>query len=436
MSEEILRMEGAVLGCMLIAEDAVVQGIELLRPEDFSRGTHRAICRAIFYLSERNEPVDAVTVAGHLERTGQLQDIGGRAALVDLADSVAHTGNFEYCARQIRDHALRRQLQAECSRIAAKTEDESVDTETLIEETEQSLYRLADRQNPEQYSHISEIVSEVLEDANRMQRDPTQCVGLPTGFVDLDRLICGLEPGTSYIIAGRPSMGKTALAMNIVHNVAERGIPVAVFSLEMPKKQLGLRMICSAARVDVQRFRSGRCSNQESDRAVQAAGKLHDLPIYIDDSSGISSQQIRAKARRLKARKKIRLIVIDYLQLIVERSAQNQEHQAAMASAAVKAIAKELQIPVIALSQLNRASEEGQKPRRPRLADLRYSGAIEQDADVVMFIYRPEPYKSGDNPGVAEIIVEKQRNGPTGTIELTFLKESVRFENHQQGEKA
>lgn len=433
MIENALLAEQSVLGAMLISDDAVAQVIEILRPDDFSSPGHRKLFRCMVRLSEKNQPVDAVSLVNELTKTNELDEVGGRIPIIELADNAATATNAEYHAHIVRDHSIRRQLREFGRRTATNAEDESNETSAMLDEAEKSLCQLAERHTQDGFRPVSDIIGDVIEDAERLHKGSSKCIGTPSGFIDLDRLICGLEPGTTYIIAGRPAMGKTSFAMNIAENVAQAGIPVGVFSLEMSARQLMMRAICSVAKIDLKKFRSGHCSPSEFERAIQIGSKIHDWPLHIDDISDPRPREIRARARRLKRRHKIGLFILDYVQLVRDHSIKNREQEVAAASAALKSMAKELNTPVIILSQLNRAGESGATTRRPRLSDLRESGAIEQDADVVMFIYRPEHYKPGDKPGLAEVIVEKQRNGPTDTIRLTFLKEFVRFENFREG---
>jgi replicative DNA helicase len=430
-----LEAEESVLGGILLDNAALDQMIELVQADDFYRGAHRKIFRAMLDLSERNEPVDLITLAEALKGRGDLADVGGTAFLADLAVRVPTAANVVHYARIVRERAVLRGLITAATEIATRGYEASDDVAGLLDRAEQLIFDIAERQTRNGFARLADILVGSLKQIERLYEQKQSVTGVPTGFADLDRITSGFQPSDLIIVAGRPSMGKTAFCLNIAENAALRfDVGVAVFSLEMSKEQLAMRMLCSEARVDLARVRTGHLSDREFPHLALAAGRLADAPIFIDDSPALSVMELRAKARRLKRdpSSKLGLIVVDYIQLM--RSSQgrdSREQEISEISRSLKALAKELNVPVVALSQLNR-QVESRTPPIPRLADLRESGAIEQDADVIIFLYREEYYKEdSDKKGLAEIIVSKQRNGPTGEVELTFLREYTRFENRE-----
>ncbi len=434
---QALEVEQAVLGAVLFDGDALGRIVESLKPDDFYKSAHRYIYQAVIQLFEQNAPVDITTVAERLQRGNKLEDAGGRVALIELSEGVATSANIEYHARIIREKSILRNLISASTSIVKDCYHPSGEVEELLDKAEQNIFAISEHQARQDFILMSDILPNTFNEIEEFHRRGGQITGLATGFSELDTLTAGMHKGDLIIVAGRPSMGKTAFALNVAEHVAiNEDVPVGVFSLEMSKEQLALRMLCSLARVSSHALRTGRLRTDEWPKLSAATGPLSEKKIFIDDSAALGVLEMRAKARRLKAQHDLGLIVIDYLQMM--RGGPNQENrqqEISLISRSLKALAKELNIPVVALSQLSRAPEQRGGDRRPQLADLRESGAIEQDADVVMFIYRAERYdikkdKEGRSvENVAEIIVSKQRNGPTGVVRLTFLKEYVRFDN-------
>ena len=428
-----IAAEESVISAILIDNDALLDVIETLSPEDFYRTAHQKIYVAITDLFDKAEPVDLVTLANKLKKMGLLEEIGGASYLARLVDTVPLAVNARHYAKIIHDKASLRRLIEKANAIVKRCFEERGEAEDVIDYAESAVFEISEKKARQSFFPLSKIILGNIETLEEKQGNRSLVTGVPTGFSQLDTLTSGLQSSDLIILAARPSMGKTALALNIARNAAvDANIPVAVFSLEMSKEQLSLRMLCSEARIDSSRLRGGFFSMEDWHRLTDAAGILSEAPIYIDDSPGISAMEIRAKARRLKMDKNIGLIIIDYLQLMQGRSsAERRDLEISEISRGLKALAKELDLPVLALSQLNRMLEQ-RTDKRPKLSDLRESGALEQDADVVAFIYRDEVYnKEEDNPnrGTAEILLSKQRNGPTGDIHLSFLNAYTRFEN-------
>jgi len=426
--------EQAVLGTILLQEHSILKVAEILSPEDFYRDAHKTIYRAMLDLFERREPHDLITVTDLLASRNKLEEVGGAAYLASLTDLIPFSGPLVHHAELIRKKSILRQLIQTSSEVAARCYEDQDDIDALVDEAEKTIFEIAQSKKKQGFQPMSDVVPKAFDRITRLFDRQEQITGLATGYTELDRMTAGLQPADLIILAGRPSMGKTALAMNIVQHVAvvDR-IPVAVFSLEMSVEQLALRMLCSIGRIDSQRIRTGRLLEKDWPDLTRATGMLTESPIFIDDTAGIGVLEMRAKARRLKSEHDLGLVVVDYLQLMQGRAkTENRAQEISDISRSLKAMAKELDVPVIALSQLNR-SLESRTDKRPQLSDLRESGAIEQDADVIGFIYRDEVYnKAEDNPnrGLAEIIVGKQRNGPTGTVKLTFRADITTFENY------
>ena len=429
-----LDAEESVLGGVLLDNTAIDRVVELVRPDDFYRGAHRKLFRAMLTLSERNEPVDQITLSEALRSRGELAEVGGAAFIAELVDRVPTAANIMHYARIVRDRAVLRELISASTEIASKGYEATGDVNELLDRAEQAIFAISERKVRASFSRLQDILVDSLKTIERLYENKQSVTGAPTGFADLDRLTSGLQPSDLIIVAGRPSMGKTAFCLNIAEHCALRAdVGVAVFSLEMAKEQLAMRMLCSEARVDLARVRTGHLTDREFPRLAMAAGRLADAPIYIDDTPALTVLELRAKARRLKRdpASKLGLVVVDYIQLMHAEGKDSREQEISEISRSLKALAKELQVPVVALSQLNR-QVENRTPPIPRLADLRESGAIEQDADVICFLYREEYYmEDSDKKGIAEVIVAKQRNGPIGSVELTFLKEYTRFENRE-----
>lgn len=429
-----IEAEQAVLGAVLLQDKALLKIVELLTSNDFYRDAHKTIFAAMLALFEKREPHDLITVTGLLSDQRKLEEIGGASYLASLTDIVPLSGSLVHHAHIIRRKSILRRLIQTTSEVAARCYDAQDDIETLVDEAEKTIFEIAHSNKGQGFQSMSTVVPRAFERITRLFDQEGNITGIATGYEEIDRMTAGLQPAELIVLAARPSMGKTALAMNIVQHVAViNKVAVAVFSLEMSNEALVLRMLCSLGHIDSQRIRTGKLHTNDWPKLTRATGMLSDAPIFIDDTAGLTVLEMRAKARRLKAEHNLGLVVVDYLQLMQgKNSAENRAQEIADISRSLKAMAKELDVPVLALSQLNR-SLENRTDKRPQLADLRESGAIEQDADVIMFIYRDEVYnRADDNPnrGIAEIIVGKQRNGPTGVVKLTFLGEYTSFENY------
>ncbi len=425
-----IEAEEAVLGAVLIDDDALYKVAAFLRPEHFYVEKNGWIYQAFLNISERREPIDVLTVCDELERQGQLQGAGGAAYITSLLNAVPTAIHVEHYARLVERTAVLRQLISAAGAIARIAHEETGDADDALDEAERIIFEIAQGRVSRDFVPLSQILASYLEQLDRVKegRGP---LGLPTGFADLDKLTGGLQQGDLIIVAARPSVGKTALCTNIAHHVAvKEGLPVAIFSLEMSREQLAHRLLCAEASIDSQRLRLGQYDNEDELRRIsRAVGVLSKAPIYVDDTASISVTELRSKARRLCLERGIRLIIIDYLQLMHGRRAENRIQEISDISRSLKALAKELNVPVIALSQLSRAPEL-RTDHRPVLSDLRESGSIEQDSDLVIFIYREELYDPNtEKQGIADIIVAKHRNGPTGQFGLYFFKETTRFTN-------
>lgn len=432
-----IEAEQSVLGGLLLENDALDRVADMLGAEDFYRHDHRLIYENISRLIEHSKPADIVTVAEALDSNAQLASVGGIAYLGALAQNTPSAANIRRYAEIVRERAVMRKLVEVGSGIADSAfSPQGKDVAQLLDEAEARIFEIAEggQRSKQGFVDIKTILPQVADRIDQLfQRDnPSDVTGIPTGFSDLDSMTSGLQAGDLVIVAGRPSMGKTAFSLNIAENVAlATGLPVAVFSMEMAATQLAMRMIGSVGRLDQHKMRTGRLEDEDWVRLTTALGKLNDAPIFIDESAGLNALEVRARARRLHRQcGKLGLIVLDYLQLMsATRTGENRATEISEISRSLKALAKELDVPVIALSQLNRSLE--QRPnKRPVMSDLRESGAIEQDADVILFIYRDEVYNpDSQDKGTAEIIIGKQRNGPIGTVRLTFLGEHTRFES-------
>ncbi len=427
-----VEAEQCVLGGILIEAGALLKVIEILRPEDFYKEAHGIIYSAILNLFDRNEPQDLVTVHNELKRSGQLEKVGGALYLAELTETVPVASNIEYYARLVRDKAILRRLIEKSSDIASLCYEEAQDVDDILEYAESAIFEVSQAKIKQSFHKINDILKDSIKKVQDLYEKKELITGVPSGFTELDKLTAGFQPSDLIIIAGRPSMGKTAFALNIAqHAAVDNGIPTAIFSLEMSKEQLALRMLCSEAMVDSNKVRTGFLSKEDWPRLITAAGNLSEAPLFIDDTPALSVLEMRAKARRLKSDQNIGLVIVDYLQLMQGKNAERREQEISEISRSLKAMAKELNVPVIALSQLNRKVED-RPNKRPQMSDLRESGAIEQDADVIAFIYRDEVYNRDENNprrGKAEIIVAKQRNGPTGTVLLAFVGKYSTFGN-------
>ncbi|HNT90714.1 MAG TPA: replicative DNA helicase [Smithellaceae bacterium] len=428
-----IEAEQSIIGSILLENSAINSALEILSKNDFYSEAHRRIFGVIIELSEKNEPVDLITLSSALKDKNMLDSVGGTAYLASLVDSVPSAANIIHYAKIVKEKAVLRGLIGSATEIINSCYDTGSDVDEVLDKAEHSIFEISENKVRPSFSPIREIVKDSFRSIEDLFARKQLITGVPTGFEKMDDLTSGLQKSELIIIAGRPSMGKTAFALNIAQYAAmEEQIPAAIFSLEMSKEQLAFRLLSSEAKVDSQRLRKGFLGETDWPKLTTAAGRLSEAPIFIDDTPGITVLEMKAKSRRLKADQGLGLIIVDYIQLMRTGSyRESREQEISEISRSLKALAKELRVPVIALSQLNRKVEE-RPNRRPQMADLRESGAIEQDADVIAFIYRDEVYnKSDDNPdkGIAEIIIAKQRNGPTGTVKLAFLEKFTSFEN-------
>jgi replicative DNA helicase len=426
-----ISAEQATLGSIILDKDSILSCIEILHPDDFYRNAHQVIYQCALDLFEKNQAVDLVTLTEELNKKKQLEEVGGASYLTTLMSSVPTAANVVYYAKIVEQKAVLRKLINHATQIVTMGYEEQEDARILLDKAENLIFDVSQQKVEHSFSPIKDLLTESFEKIEDLYHRDNFITGVPTGFIELDEITTGFQPSELVIMAGRPSMGKTALCLNIAQYAAmQHKIPVAIFSLEMSKAQIVQRMLCSEARIDTHALRRGRMPEEDWPKLSMAAGRLSAAPIFIDDTAGISPLEIKAKSRRLKARHNLGLILIDYLQLIqTGLRIENRQQEISQISRSLKGLARELNVPVIAVSQLSRAVEQ-RTIQRPRLSDLRESGAIEQDADVVAFLYREEYYKpKSSKKGIAEVIVSKQRNGPTGTLELTFLKEYTRFEN-------
>ena len=433
-----MEAEQSVLGGILIENEAVNKVMEILDGEDFYRDAHRKIFNALITLSERDEPADLITLTNELRKTNQLDSVGGASYVVSLIDSVPTAANIEYYAKIVKEKAILRKLIETSTNIITQSYEDRGDVESFLDEAERAIFEISERRVKPSFYSIRDIVKESFKTIERLFEKKEFVTGVPSGFKELDRLTAGFHASDLIIVAGRPSMGKTALCLNLAQYAAiEKRIPVAIFSLEMSKEQLVIRMLCSEAKVEGTRLRTGFLTESDWPKLTLAAGNVSDAPIFIDDSAAISVLELRAKARRLKGEHGLGMLIIDYLQLMKGRTrVESRQQEISEISRSLKALAKELTIPVIAVSQLSRKTEE-RTGNRPQLSDLRESGAIEQDADLILFLYRDEVYnRSEENPnkGKAELIIGKQRNGPIGKIELAFFDKFTTFKELYKGE--
>jgi replicative DNA helicase len=434
-----LEAEKCVLGAILINNQAFNQAAEVIDSQDFFRDAHRRIFEKIVALSERSQPIDLVTIKDELTRSNELDEVGGPAYISALTDGVPRSANVEYYARIVKEKSTLRRLIQSANDVLVRAYDAEEDADDLLDEAERSIFQIAEHRMRAGFVKLGDLVDSGYQLIEQLQQHKGLVTGVPSGFVDLDELTSGFQRADLVIVAARPSMGKTSLVLNIaLHCGIEAGKAVGIFSLEMSKEQLFLRMLTSEARVDAHRFRGGFLGEQDYARLVDAFGRLHEAKVFIDDTPSVGILEMRAKARRLKLEHGLDLLVVDYLQLMQGRGRfDNRQQELASISRSLKILAKELEVPILALSQLSRAPES-RGDHRPQLSDLRESGALEQDADVVLFIFREEMYAQEGEPrpeveGVAEVIIGKQRNGPTGTVRLAFLKQFTRFENLARG---
>ena len=431
-----LEAEQSVLGAILLENGSMAKAMELLVEEDFYRTAHRKVYVAMLELSEQGEAIDQITLTERLKAKGELESIGGATYLAELVQVVPTAANVKYHSKIVREKALLRGLIATSTDIITRGYDGTAPVDDLLDFAERSVFGLAQGKMGRSFTPLNHIIKDSLHLVDRLSKRKERVTGVATGFYDLDELTAGLQPSDLVVIAGRPSMGKTSLALGMAQHAAiHGGATVGIFSLEMSNAQLVLRMLSSEAHVDSHALRIGKLQKEDWWRLAEAAGRLEQARIFIDDSGGLSVQQMRGKARRLKAEAGLDLLIVDYLQLMQGRSdAESRQQEISDISRSLKALAKELDIPVVALSQLSRAVE-ARKPPIPVLADLRESGAIEQDADVVMFIYREEVYDpESEKKGIADILLRKHRNGPTGDRRLFFHEKFAKFESLEDRE--
>lgn len=430
-----LEAEMAILGSMLQDNDCIGRVVEKVNADYFYRTAHQKIFAAAINLYEKNNPIDLITLSEELKRVKVLDEVGGSYYLTELCESVPGSANIEQHVDIIVDKYLFRKLIEEGSAIITDSYEAGQSAYEVIDRAEQRIFQLAEKEHRQGFEQMSPIMGKTLDQIEKFYKRQGHVTGIATGFLKLDELTAGLQESELTIIAGRPSSGKTSLGLNIASYVAMvEGIPVGFFSLEMSKRQLGIRLLCAEARVDAHKARTGRLGDDEWTKISMCVGNLSEAPIFVDDTAALGVLEMRAKARRLKKEKNIGLLVIDYLQLMhASRKIDNREREVSIISGSFKALAKELNIPVVALSQLSRAVEVRGGDKRPILSDLRESGTLEQDADLVLFVYRPELHmksedaKKKDLKGKAEIIIGKSRNGPIGTVHLTFLKKFTKF---------
>ena len=434
-------LEEAVLGAIMLDKDALPSVIEILRPESFYTPAHQEVYDVMLKLFSKSQPIDLLTVHEALHKSGKLEEVGGVNYLMDLTNKVASAANIEYHARIIAQKFIQRELIRVSTTVIRESYEDSKDVLELLDEAERNLYDITDKNLNTGYESLSALAVKAQKEIEAISQKGSELTGVTTGFADLDKMTHGWQPSDLVIIAARPGMGKTAFTLSLAKNASEHGEPVAIFSLEMANTQLVQRLIAMESEIDNSKLRNGQMSEAEWTRLHNAVDKLSSLPIYIDDTPAINIFELRAKCRRLKQNHDIKMIVIDYLQLMTSAPNErrgNREQEISSISRALKALAKELNVPVLALSQLSRAVETRGGEKRPMLSDLRESGAIEQDADIVTFIYRPDYYSLDEDefegpPDKTEIILSKHRNGSLGTVNLRFIKEFVKFTNLEDG---
>ena len=434
---QALEVEKSVVGAMLLDKEAVGVALENIDETIFYREAHRKIFLAMVALYEKNEPIDVITLSDELKKRNELDDIGGTYYLTELASMVPSAANIEYHLNIIREKAILRQLIVVCSSIIKSAYEESEDAEKILDIAEGEVLGISQATRQKSYEWVKPLIMDSIKELERLHQTSREgIIGVPSGYRDLDNLLAGFQKSDFIVLAGRPSMGKTAFALNLARNAAvDHNVPVGFFSLEMSNQQLVQRLLCAEAEVDAQRLRTGRLKESEWPKLSRRIGRLVEAPIYIDDTPALDIMKLRARARRMATEKKIGMVVVDYMQLMdAPRGIESRQQEISYISRSLKTLAKELKIPVIALSQLSRAVEM-REWKRPTLSDLRESGAIEQDADVVMFVYRPELYNIPNfddqdktpTENIVELIVGKHRNGPTGSTKLVFMKNFGKF---------
>lgn len=428
-----IEAEQAVIGAVLLEPESLTLASEMLLPEDFYRASHQRIFKVMLELSEKGEPIDLITVTSELADQKILEEIGGVSYLSDLANSVPTAANIEYYSKIVEEKSILRRLIRAATSVVTDGYSQEEDIEGVLSSAEKTILEVAQRKNFGAFQSIKDVLVEAYDNIEVLHNRKGDVTGIPTGFLDLDRMTAGFQRNDLIIVAARPSVGKTAFALNIAQNVATKTDEnVAIFSLEMGAQQLVMRMLCAEGNIDAQRLRTGKMNEDDWRKLTMAMGSLSNAGIYIDDTPGIRVSEIRSKCRRLQQEKGLGMILIDYLQLIQgsgTRSGENRQQEVSEISRSLKSLARELNVPVIALSQLSRGVEQRQD-KRPMMSDIRESGSIEQDADIVAFLYRDDYYdKESENQNIIEIIIAKQRNGPVGTVELAFVKEFNKFVN-------
>jgi replicative DNA helicase len=427
-----IEAEQAVLGAIFLDSAALTLASEVLVPEDFYRASHQKIFHAMLKVADKGEPVDLVTVTAELADAKMLEEVGGVSYLSELANSVPTAANVEYYARIVEEKSILRRLIRTATSIAQEGYTREDEVDDLLNEAEKKIMEVSQRKNTGAFQNIKDILVQTYDNIEMLHNRKGEVTGIPTGFIELDRMTAGFQRSDLIIVAARPSVGKTAFALNIAQNVATKtNENVAIFSLEMSAQQLVMRMLCAEGNINAQNLRTGKLTPEDWGKLTMAMGSLSNAGIYIDDTPGIRVSEIRAKCRRLKQESGLGMVLIDYLQLIQGsgRNRENRQQEVSEISRSLKALARELEVPVIALSQLSRSVEQRQD-KRPMMSDIRESGSIEQDADIVAFLYRDDYYdKDSENKNIIEIIIAKQRNGPVGTVQLAFIKEYNKFVN-------
>ena len=418
-----LEAEKSIIGAILLDSDAITSVIQVLRPEFFYKSSHADIYRAILALYERREPIDLVTLTAQLKQKGNFDKVGGAAYLAELASGVPTSAHITQYTRIVRDHFIKRQLIATAAKISESAFNETGDIRSILDETEQTVFGLSQQQLSQNFMPLRDALAESFDRLDELHKKAGGLRGVATGFSDLDNKLAGMQDSNLLILASRPGQGKTSMALNIAQYVAVHdGLPVGIFSLEMSREELVDRLLVTQSDVDAWRLKTGKLDDEDFDRLQEAMGILADAPIFIDDTPAANILEMRTKARRLQVEHGLSLLIVDYLQLIHARNLENRVQEVSEISQSLKNLARELKIPVLACSQLSRAVEQ-RGSRKPQLADLRESGAIEQDADVVMFLWRADPDKMEE----VKLDIQKHRNGPTGEIEMIFRPERVKF---------
>ncbi len=425
-----LEAEQSVLGAVILDKEMIGQVVQLMKPEDFYVKAHEEIFDVILYLNDSGIPVDFVSISEELKKRNLLGQVGGNEYLMELANTVPTSANASYYATIVREKSILRNLIHAAAEISKMAYDDSEDMNEILDKSEQAVFEIVQNRVLKDYRHIGDIMDQTLMKLDERNRQKGRVTGIPSDFIDLDRITSGFQPSDLILLAARPAMGKTSLGLNFITNAAKRGYSAGIFSLEMAAEQLVQRMLCSEARVDAQRLRNGELEEEDWERISLVIEDLTKAPIYIDDTAGINLMELKSKARRMKLEKDIKIILIDYLQLIqTSQKIENRQQEISKISRELKSLARELNIPIIAISQLSRAPD--QRPdHKPRLSDLRESGSQEQDSDIVMFVYREEYYDPDtERKNSCDLIIAKHRNGSTGEVELAWLGQYTKFAN-------